>query len=98
MGADRYTEPAVLARYIICQLSYIGYSVQAGILCQLLTAYATPASAASDQASWEVVENKARHDIASRIVCPSTQRQDQLFLNHSWKMTILVGPKTKQWQ
>lgn len=83
MGADRYTEPAVLARYIICQLSYIRYTALAGIPCQLLTAYPTPASAASDQANCGIVETKARHDIASCVVYPSTQRQDQLLLNCS---------------
>ena len=47
----------------ICQLSYIGYIMLAGKLCQLLTAYAVPASATSDQTNWRIIKSKARHNI-----------------------------------
>jgi len=53
----------------ICQLSYIGYVMLAGKLCQLLTAYAVPASATSDQTNWRIIKSKARHNTASHAVC-----------------------------
>lgn len=64
MEAGRYTEPAVLVRCTLWWLSYIGYSVMAGTTCQLLTAWAMPASAASHWASSGAIEGVARHDIA----------------------------------
>lgn len=83
MGADRYAELALLARYVVCQLSYIRFTMVAAVSCQLLTAYATIAFAASDKASCGIIESKARYDMAIHGVCPSTQRQDQLLLNNS---------------
>lgn len=79
MGADRHTEPRVLARYIICQLSYIRYTIMEGTLCQLLTAYTMPASAASDQANCGIIESKARYDIASHTVIPLPKHKIRCF-------------------
>lgn len=91
MEADRYTEPAVLVRYTSWWLSYMGYSVLAGTPCQLLTAQAMPASAASGWASSAVRESKARHDIASQW-----QRQEQLFLStpERWPSDCFLKPKS----